>query len=149
MPEALDRIARLRELLPANVRLQVDGGINQETARAARDAGAGLLVAGSAIFWKDDPAAAYAELVSVVRDRPMPDDLLELRGADGAVERIDEWLASRGFFSGDADDLVADLYLGYGLSERFDGSGAPRRRSPARSSRSPRAVFAPRRPRST
>lgn len=66
MPEALDRIARLRELLPADVRLQVDGGINYETARAARDAGADLLVAGSAVFWSDDPASAYGELVGLV-----------------------------------------------------------------------------------
>jgi ribulose-phosphate 3-epimerase len=66
MPEALERIARLRELLSAGVRLQVDGGINRETARAARDAGADLLVAGSAIFWNDDPAAAYRDLVGLV-----------------------------------------------------------------------------------
>ena len=66
MPEALDRIARLRELLPEPVRIQVDGGISEETARAARDAGADLLVAGSAIFWNDDPAAAYGRLVEVV-----------------------------------------------------------------------------------
>src|SRR5687768_10014457 len=68
MPDALDRIARLREALPAGVRLQVDGGINADTARAARDAGADLLVAGSAIFWNDDPAAAYAELVGLVTE---------------------------------------------------------------------------------
>jgi ribulose-phosphate 3-epimerase len=68
MPEALDRIGRLRELLPSGVRLQVDGGINSESARAARDAGADLLVAGSAIFWKDDPAAAYAELLELVTE---------------------------------------------------------------------------------
>ena len=68
MPEALDRIGRLRELLPSGVRLQVDGGVNSESARAARDAGADLLVAGSAIFWKDDPAAAYAELVELVTE---------------------------------------------------------------------------------
>jgi len=66
MPEALDRIARLREALPPGVRLQVDGGINAETARLARDAGADLLVAGSAIFWNDDPAAAYTELAGLV-----------------------------------------------------------------------------------
>jgi ribulose-phosphate 3-epimerase len=66
MPEALERIARLRELLPDAVRIQVDGGINEETARAARDAGADLLVAGSAIFWNDDPAAAYVRLVETV-----------------------------------------------------------------------------------
>ena len=68
MPEALERISRLRSSLPAGTRLQVDGGINRETARAARDAGADLLVAGSAVFWNDDPAAAYVELVEAVAE---------------------------------------------------------------------------------
>jgi ribulose-phosphate 3-epimerase len=66
MPEALERLAALRELLSASTRVQVDGGINGDTARAAREAGADLLVAGSAVFWKDDPAAAYRELAGVV-----------------------------------------------------------------------------------
>ena len=66
MPESVERIARLRSLLPSGVRVQVDGGVNRETARAAREAGADLLVAGSAIFWNDDPAAAYGELVRLV-----------------------------------------------------------------------------------
>lgn len=66
MPDAFDRIARLRALLPDEVRVQVDGGVNRETVLAARRAGADLLVAGSAIFWKDDPAAAYRELVDLV-----------------------------------------------------------------------------------
>ena len=39
MPEAVERIARLRSLLPADVRVQVDGGINAETIRAARERG--------------------------------------------------------------------------------------------------------------
>ena len=63
MPDALERIARLRAGLPDEVRVQVDGGINADTARAARDAGADLLVAGSAIFWRDDVGGAYRELV--------------------------------------------------------------------------------------
>ena len=67
MPEALDRIARLRSLLPAAVRVQVDGGVNRETIRSARAAGADLLVAGSAVFWNDDPAAAYRELSEIAR----------------------------------------------------------------------------------
>jgi len=67
MPEALGRIEELRAALPARVRIQVDGGINPETARAAHDAGADLLVAGSAIFWRDDPGSAFRELVEVVR----------------------------------------------------------------------------------
>lgn len=68
MPEALNRLARVRELLPDYVRVQVDGGINHGTALAARDAGADLLVAGSAIFWNDRPGAAYGELVSLVTE---------------------------------------------------------------------------------
>ena len=68
MPDAFDRITRLRALLPDEVRVQVDGGVNRETALAARDAGADLLVAGSAIFWKDDPASAYRELVDIVSE---------------------------------------------------------------------------------
>ena len=53
-------------LLPDGVRVQVDGAVNGETIERAREAGADLLVAGSAIFWHDDPAAAYRELASVV-----------------------------------------------------------------------------------
>jgi ribulose-phosphate 3-epimerase len=68
MPESLERIARLRSLLPASTRVQVDGGINHETAKEARAAGADLLVSGSAIFWNDDPAAAYRELAEAVAD---------------------------------------------------------------------------------
>ena len=41
---------------------------------------------------------------------------LEIREADGAFARIEEWLAGHGFFGPGRDDLVADLYLGYGLS---------------------------------
>ena len=68
MPEALDRIAQLRSLLPAGVRVQVDGGVNARTIGAARDAGADLLVAGSAVFWRDDPADGYRELVGAVQE---------------------------------------------------------------------------------
>ena len=66
MPEAPGRIARLRELLPERVRVQVDGGVNAATIRRVREAGANLLVAGSAVFWRDDPAVGYAELVRLV-----------------------------------------------------------------------------------
>ena len=68
MPDALERIAALRLLLPSGVRVQVDGGINRDTARLAREAGADLLVAGSAVFWGDDPAESYRELAGAVRD---------------------------------------------------------------------------------
>jgi ribulose-phosphate 3-epimerase len=66
MPDALARIERLRSTLPDTVRVQVDGGLHGETIAAARGAGADLLVAGSAIFWQDDPAAGYVRLVAAL-----------------------------------------------------------------------------------
>jgi pentose-5-phosphate-3-epimerase len=45
----------------------VDGGINRDTVLATRDAGADLLVAGSAVFWNDDPGSAFDELAEVAR----------------------------------------------------------------------------------
>src|SRR5690348_12437423 len=66
MPDAVDRIARLRAALPDSVRIQVDGGIDAETIGPAHDAGATLLVAGSAIFGRGDPAGSYRSLVQAV-----------------------------------------------------------------------------------
>lgn len=68
MPEALARLEHLRSLLPDEVRVQVDGGINEATIRQARAAGADLFVAGSAVFWQDDPAAAHLELAATVAE---------------------------------------------------------------------------------
>jgi ribulose-phosphate 3-epimerase len=56
------RLAELRELLPYDVVLEVDGGISLETIDDARDAGAQIFVAGSSVFGADDPAAAYKSL---------------------------------------------------------------------------------------
>ncbi|MDQ3085742.1 MAG: ribulose-phosphate 3-epimerase, partial [Actinomycetota bacterium] len=69
MPEAASRIAQLRTLLPEMTRVQVDGGINADTARLARKAGADLLVAGSAVFWHDDLAGAYIALAESVKEQ--------------------------------------------------------------------------------
>lgn len=51
------KLWRLRELHPDAV-LEVDGGINADTAAVCREAGATLFVAGSAVFGADDPAGA-------------------------------------------------------------------------------------------
>lgn len=64
MPEALGRIARVSELV--NVPIQVDGGVGASNARAVHDAGAGLLVAGSAVFADPDPAAAYRRIAATL-----------------------------------------------------------------------------------
>jgi len=63
MPEALPRIRRLRELLGPDVPIQVDGGIGEENAREVHEAGATLLVAGTAVFGHEDLPRAYRRLV--------------------------------------------------------------------------------------
>jgi ribulose-phosphate 3-epimerase len=64
IPHTLDKLGRMRTALPDTVALEVDGGIHDRTARPAADAGANLLIAGSAVFESDDPGAAYADLVA-------------------------------------------------------------------------------------
>lgn len=66
MLEALDRLGRLRAALPERVYVQVDGGIDGENARRAHEAGATLLVAGSAIFDGGDLPRAYRGLVQTL-----------------------------------------------------------------------------------
>ena len=66
MPEALPRLERLRGLLPESVHVQVDGGIGADTVAAAREAGANLLVAGTAVFGAADVGAAYRKLDAAV-----------------------------------------------------------------------------------
>ena len=66
MPESLSRIERLRAALPEHVYIQVDGGINHDNVRAAYDAGARLIVAGSAIFAHEDLGPAYRRLVQAL-----------------------------------------------------------------------------------
>jgi ribulose-phosphate 3-epimerase len=58
------KIARLKELLPAEVVIEVDGGVGEDTVGACAQAGASLFVAGSAVFGKDDPAAALRAIAS-------------------------------------------------------------------------------------
>jgi ribulose-phosphate 3-epimerase len=58
------KLRRLRELLPQEVVLEVDGGIGEETAARCAEAGASLFVAGSAVFGADDPGAAVRAIAS-------------------------------------------------------------------------------------
>jgi len=58
-----EKVRELRALLPDTVPIEVDGGIDAETAGPSAEAGATLFVAGSSIFGADDPVAAYGEIV--------------------------------------------------------------------------------------
>jgi ribulose-phosphate 3-epimerase len=66
IPATVDKIRRLRAMLDARglqrVEIQVDGGINPDTARQVVGAGANVLVAGNAIFTTSDYAAAIRAL---------------------------------------------------------------------------------------
>jgi ribulose-phosphate 3-epimerase len=64
MPEAFERLSRLRELLPASTHLQVDGGVKRDNIRGAHEAGANLLVAATAVFQDGDIGEAYRGLVA-------------------------------------------------------------------------------------
>ena len=56
-----DKVRRLASLVGDGT-IEVDGGIDPGTAGSVADAGAGLFVAGSAVFGADDPAAAYSAI---------------------------------------------------------------------------------------
>jgi ribulose-phosphate 3-epimerase len=67
IPASLAKLSELRELFPDEVALEVDGGVSLKTAGDCVNAGANLLVAGSAIFGAPDPAEMYAKLVAEVQ----------------------------------------------------------------------------------
>ncbi len=62
MEDQLPKIEWIRSRLADSQRLQVDGGINPETAPRARAAGADVFVAGQNVFGAEDVAAAVAQL---------------------------------------------------------------------------------------
>ena len=65
IPEMLDKIRALREKIEErglDVDIQVDGGINAETGKLVREAGANNLVAGSYVFKESDRRAAIDSL---------------------------------------------------------------------------------------
>ena len=68
IPESLDKIARLRTLVQEQgleTLIEVDGGISSRNARAVFDAGAEVLVAGSAVFAAADPEAEIERMLCV------------------------------------------------------------------------------------
>lgn len=62
--QVIGKIEFLRERAP-NAKLEVDGGINQETAKLAKEAGADIIVSASYIFGNPEPKKAYEELLKI------------------------------------------------------------------------------------
>jgi ribulose-phosphate 3-epimerase len=72
IPDVLDKVRAARAAIDERglaVEIEIDGGINVETAPQAAAAGADVLVAGSAIFRAGDPRAA----ARAIRDAAWPD----------------------------------------------------------------------------
>jgi ribulose-phosphate 3-epimerase len=74
IPAALAKLAATRARIDAHrarggqpVRLEVDGGIKLDNIRAAADAGADVLVAGSAVFGRRDAAGGYRSVIAAMR----------------------------------------------------------------------------------
>jgi ribulose-phosphate 3-epimerase len=63
---SIDKLTRLRQLLPASCTIEVDGGVDTETAPRCADAGATLFVAGSHVFGAPDPAQRYRALAEAI-----------------------------------------------------------------------------------
>ncbi|MFG0250399.1 MAG: ribulose-phosphate 3-epimerase [Phycisphaeraceae bacterium JB051] len=62
LPEVLEKAAWLKERLPENVRLEIDGGMNPDRAPDAVKAGIDVIVSASAIFGSDDRADVIDKL---------------------------------------------------------------------------------------
>lgn len=65
IPTTLDKVRRLRRIIDQRglpVRIEIDGGIDLRNIQQVVEAGAEIIVAGSAIFGAEDPEAAVREL---------------------------------------------------------------------------------------
>ncbi|HYE91018.1 MAG TPA: ribulose-phosphate 3-epimerase, partial [Terriglobales bacterium] len=63
IPSALEKVRKIKAMLGTRpVELSVDGGVKRELVGPLAEAGATMLVAGSAVFGAPDPAAAVREL---------------------------------------------------------------------------------------
>ena len=64
IPNSPQRAQAIKKMLRPDQRLEVDGGIDATTSGIITRAGADTLVAGNAIFSKDDPAAAIKSILN-------------------------------------------------------------------------------------
>ena len=68
IPHTLEKVKELRQLISrtsSKALIEVDGGVNMETGKQLKEAGADVLVAGNAIFRAPDPAKACEELAKL------------------------------------------------------------------------------------
>lgn len=68
MASCLPKVSALREKYP-NLAIEVDGGLSEKTIDQAADAGANVIVAGSAVFGAKDPGDVIRILRQAVDSR--------------------------------------------------------------------------------
>jgi ribulose-phosphate 3-epimerase len=86
LPEMLDKVRAVRRVVAEGefeVRVEVDGGIAEDTIAAAAEAGADAFVAGTAVYGADDPAEAVRRL------RRTAAEAVDIGGLEGAFETGD------------------------------------------------------------
>lgn len=64
LPGSIAKLHRLKALVGDRAEIEVDGGVDARSAGPCAEAGATILVAGSAVFGADDPVAAYREIAA-------------------------------------------------------------------------------------
>jgi ribulose-phosphate 3-epimerase len=67
LEHSLGKLVRIRTLIGPDVALQVDGGIDAETAAKCAAAGATVFVAGTAVFGADDPVQAVQAISTAIQ----------------------------------------------------------------------------------
>jgi len=67
--DRLSRLAALRDRRALSFQIEVDGGVTADNADSVAQAGADILVAGSAVFGQPDVAAAYRAVVEAANRR--------------------------------------------------------------------------------
>ena len=68
MPEMMPKVQALRKRYP-ELNIEVDGGLSEKTIDTAADAGANVIVAGSAVFGAEDPAEVIKKLRAAIEQR--------------------------------------------------------------------------------
>ena len=71
IPEMTEKIAALRKMLDKkgySADLEVDGGVNDDTIRTVLDAGANVIVAGSAVFDKKDTSGNVKKYLGIMNE---------------------------------------------------------------------------------
>jgi ribulose-phosphate 3-epimerase len=87
--DKVERLASLRDKMGLNFMIEIDGGVTLKNAKEVANAGADLIVAGSAIFGSEDVEATTKQFAELIKDDydtmaesgAMPGGLEEMAGA--------------------------------------------------------------------